>query len=664
MTEDIGWVDLEVRPDVTGFGPSLGRGLNGPLDSIGRSSGKRFGGILGKTAMGVAGGVLAAGYAAISIGKDAYAEAKEARKVGALTTSTIKATGGAANISAKQVGELSEAIMMKTAVDDEAIQTGANLLLTFKNVRNEVGAGNKIFNEATEAAVDLSAAGFGSVDSAAKMLGKTLNDPVKGITALSRAGVTFTEQQKTKIASLVEENDLLAAQKIILGEVQSQVGGAAAAQADAGDKLGVVIGNIKEDIGTALMPTIDRFADWLSDKGPAAGRKFSGWITNDAIPAIEGFVDKTRPLAKELLPAVGDALGIVKGVLADALPIAKDFVGAFNDMPGWAKKAIVGGALLGGAASKFNLLPSKQPGGGLGGLLGSMKPVPVFVTNKGFGVPGVDVPGKPGKWATAKGAVAGSVLPLTAAVAAGTAGAIAVMKLNEKFAPDAPFIGSPAPNGSATPPGTKVEDLTEFGNDFDGILKLFGAGEQAAHDYGAALEDTIPLAELLGGEVNNTGQSVSFLSDRFKALPDGVETAIKTPGLIQSRADVMDLKRKYDLTPREVQTVLRSLGYDEARNKAEAAKRAMDLLRDKTITITTRYVESGRGPQLPQDTPTPSAPPIVPRGFVGNPTPPPSKGNNAQAPRPVVIYLPDGRQLDGYMDDRINANEGLKGQRR
>ena len=31
------------------------------------------------------------------------------------------------------------------------------------------------------------------------MLGKALNDPVKGITALGRAGVTFTDEQKKQI---------------------------------------------------------------------------------------------------------------------------------------------------------------------------------------------------------------------------------------------------------------------------------------------------------------------------------------------------------------------------------------------------------------------------------------------------------------------------------
>ena len=39
--------------------------------------------------------------------------------------------------------------MNKSGIDDEAIQSGENLLLTFTDIRNEVGKGNDIFNQAT-----------------------------------------------------------------------------------------------------------------------------------------------------------------------------------------------------------------------------------------------------------------------------------------------------------------------------------------------------------------------------------------------------------------------------------------------------------------------------------------------------------------------------------
>lgn len=200
---------------------------------------------------------LAAAAGAVNVLQDAVGEAREAQKVGAVTEQIIKSTGSSANVTADEVGNLATAISNKSGVDDEAIQSGANLLLTFKNVANQAGDGANVFDRATQAAADLSAAGFGSMDGAARQLGKALNDPVAGISALARSGVTFTDQQKEQIATLVESGNVLDAQKIILAEVESQVGGTAAASATAGEKMSVAWGNFKETLGTALLPVLD-----------------------------------------------------------------------------------------------------------------------------------------------------------------------------------------------------------------------------------------------------------------------------------------------------------------------------------------------------------------------------------------------------------------------
>lgn len=291
--------------------PSMGGNqavITKEMTGVGQKSSKSFGGAFGRGLKSVVGPAVAAAGVAGTIGlvKGAVAEAREAQKVGALTTQIIKSTGGAANVTAGQVGRLATALSNKTAVDDEAIQKGANLLLTFKNVRNEAGKGNKIFNEATAAAVDLSAAGFGSIDSASKMLGKALNDPIKGMTALGRAGVTFTASQEKQIKALVKSGDLLGAQKIILGEVKSQVGGAAAASATAGEKMKVAWDNAKESLGTALLPTIDALQTA---------------ITTKVIPAIVSFIGF---LQKN--PGIVKAFGIAVGAIA--LAFAAAFVAA------------------------------------------------------------------------------------------------------------------------------------------------------------------------------------------------------------------------------------------------------------------------------------------------------------------------------------------------
>ncbi len=157
------------------------------------------------------------------------AEFMEQQKVAAQTGAVLKSTGGIANVTAKQIGSLSTALMKKSGVDDEAIASGQNLLLTFTKIRNETGKGNDIFDQATVAMLDLSVAMGKDLNSSAILVGKALNDPVKGASALSRAGVQLTKGQKEQIEAFVDSGRVLEAQKIILGELTTQFGGSAEA---------------------------------------------------------------------------------------------------------------------------------------------------------------------------------------------------------------------------------------------------------------------------------------------------------------------------------------------------------------------------------------------------------------------------------------------------
>jgi hypothetical protein len=92
-----------------------------------------------------------------------------------------------------------------------------------------------------------------------------LNDPIKGITALQRVGVSFTKSQKDQIKTLVDSGKTLDAQKLILRELGKEFGGAAEASADPLQKLGVVIKNLEEKIGLAFLPTLNKVADFIGN---------------------------------------------------------------------------------------------------------------------------------------------------------------------------------------------------------------------------------------------------------------------------------------------------------------------------------------------------------------------------------------------------------------
>lgn len=245
-------------------------------------------------------GAAGAGVLALKLGKDALAEYREAYKIGKRTNSVIESTGGVAGISAKHVGTLAESISNKTAVDDEEIQNASNMLLTFQKIRNEAGKNNAVFDRATAAAVDLSASGFGSVKSASKMLGKALNDPTKGLAAMSKVGVTFSKGQEDQIKKMVETGDVLGAQKAIMDQVEQKVKGSAAAQADPLDKLNTKWKNILETAGTQLMPALSAVANF---------------ILGTLIPGIGGvikFIEKNKSVIIPLVAVIGSMIAAWK----------------------------------------------------------------------------------------------------------------------------------------------------------------------------------------------------------------------------------------------------------------------------------------------------------------------------------------------------------------
>lgn len=328
---NVGFATLSVIPSVRGLDRSINSQISGPLQRAGRdagdSSSKAFGSRfsngmkgIGKVAAGVFGGGALLGGASALAGQisDVFAEARDSEKVGRLTNAVIKSTGGVAGVSAKQVSDYANALSNKIGVDDEAIQSSQNLLLTFTNVRNGVGKGNDIFNRATTTIQDMSAALGQDGKSSAIQLGKALNDPIKGITALSRVGVSFTKKQKDQIKTMVESGDTLGAQKVILGELNREFGGAAEAATDPMQKLGVIASNLKERLGVALLPIVEKAATWLGENLPDAIDTAAKFFTNDLLPPIKSFAQFVK---NDVIPVVVTIIGWFKEHKAVAIAL-------------------------------------------------------------------------------------------------------------------------------------------------------------------------------------------------------------------------------------------------------------------------------------------------------------------------------------------------------
>lgn len=308
----------QIRVEIVGDHRGLGRSLD-------QSEGKLRG--FGGKMKGILGGVAAAVAAAfvvdkiVDFGVSIVKEAEKAASATAQTEAVLKSMGGAANVTAGDVKNLSQQLSLKAGIDDQLIQSGQNVLLTFGNVRNEVGKGNDAFDRATKVALDMSVALDQDMKNSTIQVGKALQDPIRGLASLRRVGVQFTEQQEEQIKTMVESGDVMGAQKIILGELEKQFGGSAEAQADATARIKVAWDNFKEHLGTAILPFVEQFADWFATEGVKKLQTFSDWVGEVGIPKLEEFRvwirDKGIPKLKELGNWVVDELVPAFQAIAD-----------------------------------------------------------------------------------------------------------------------------------------------------------------------------------------------------------------------------------------------------------------------------------------------------------------------------------------------------------
>lgn len=253
----------------------------------------------------------------------------ESAQASAQLDATLRSTANAANLNRDALDKQSEALMKKSLFDDDAITSSQSLLATFTKVKDT------IYMDAIPAIVDMSTKLGGDLQGTTLQVGKALNDPIKGITALSRAGVSFTEAQKSTIKSMVAMNDVAGAQKLILQELQGEFGGSALAASQVGTGPMVVLQHIfegvREEIGGMVMalvidlkPAIESLilglssaVKWVKESGSGIKALAIGFgifkvATMTIIPLIEGFTIVTKAAAvaeTEMAVASTAALG-------------------------------------------------------------------------------------------------------------------------------------------------------------------------------------------------------------------------------------------------------------------------------------------------------------------------------------------------------------------
>ncbi len=279
-------------------------------------------------------GVAAASTAAVAFGVHAVKAFDEAQKGIAQTNAVLASTKGIAGVTGKAVTDLATKLEKLTTFSDEEVRSAENMLLTFTRI------GKDVFPQATKTVLNMATALGEDTKSASIQLGKALQDPILGVTALRRVGVNFSESQKDVIKNLVETGRSAEAQKLILKELQTEFGGSAeAARNTFGGSLKALwnqLNNVEEKVGqvisNALQPFIQKAADFL------AKIDWEG-VINRSIGALRVlWQDHLVPMAK----AVGDVAVQIEQYLFPKLealwhtiqdnlwPAVKNFVTAFG----------------------------------------------------------------------------------------------------------------------------------------------------------------------------------------------------------------------------------------------------------------------------------------------------------------------------------------------
>lgn len=204
-------------------------------------------------------GAIAAVGAALKYSID---QAAEAERITAQTEAVIRSTGGAAGYSADEIGRMAGQLADVSTFADDAIQSGQNILLTF------TGIGRDALPLASQAMIDMAQAMNMDLKGAAMQLGKALNDPAEGLSALTRNGVVFTAEQEKMIKALQASGDTFGAQKIIIAELNKEFGGSAAAALDTYSgklaQLQKTVDNLAESIGGDFITVLSTGTEWVN----------------------------------------------------------------------------------------------------------------------------------------------------------------------------------------------------------------------------------------------------------------------------------------------------------------------------------------------------------------------------------------------------------------
>lgn len=189
---------------------------------------------------------------------------------------------------------LAEVQQKLIGVDDDLIKSTQTLLLTFPDLAKTADKAGGAFDRATIAAFNLAELGIGTAETNAIQLGKALEDPVKGLTSLTRSGITFSKAQKEQIKNWANSGQKAKAYSYILGVIETQTADAGVVGVTATQKLSTAWDNLQEVFGSKLLPKLTPIIEELTTV------LYDLSQSEDFDVFVQAFADAIKQLAKDL----------------------------------------------------------------------------------------------------------------------------------------------------------------------------------------------------------------------------------------------------------------------------------------------------------------------------------------------------------------------------
>ena len=360
-----------------------------------------------KSSVGLAMLKAGAAAAAISIGVGLSAAIRsgvkglaDQEKASAQTAAVLKSTGNAAGVTQQHIEKFADSLERQTGLEADAVQGAQNLLLTFTKISNK--GPDKIFDRATKATADLSVSFKKGLGPSAVMVGKALNDPVKGVSALNKVGVSFDEGQKKMVKSMVESGNTAGAQKLILAELEKQVKGSAEAfgETTAGkvakaqrafERLSESLVGAFMPIVAAVLPVVTMALDGITSFFEANMPKIKqiavtvvDYFRTNFGPTLRSVFDSVKVIAASLIAFWRGNFPQIKAVVVPILSVIQSTVkSAFGVIAGILK--VVSGILRGDFRAAWDGL--KQIGSNiLSGIVSAVKNIPTAILQAAKGI--------------------------------------------------------------------------------------------------------------------------------------------------------------------------------------------------------------------------------------------------------------------------------------